>query len=68
MPEQELERLKQELEVEARARDTVEWTNMELERNVRVMERSVQQLEAGSLKGQCHEIFTSGCFVKNNLT
>ena len=33
--------------MEARARDTVEWTNMELERNVRVMERSVQQLEAG---------------------
>ena len=47
MPEQELERLKQELEVEARARDTVEWTNMELERNVKMMERSVQQLEAG---------------------
>jgi len=39
--------MKAEIEAETRARDTMEWTNMELERSVRVMEKSVQQLEQG---------------------
>jgi len=48
--EKEMQKLKQDIEAESRARDTLEWTNMELERSVRMMEKSVQQLEMGNFE------------------
>ncbi len=46
--EETVESLKKDLESEAKAKDQVEWSNVELERSVRAMEANVLQLEAGN--------------------
>ena len=51
-----LESLKKELEAETKAKDTVEWSNLELERSVRAMEMNVLQLEAGNHDADDSEI------------
>jgi len=44
----EIERIKSEIELEQKNKQTLEWTNMELEKSVRMMERNVMAMEAGN--------------------
>jgi len=44
----EIERIKAEIETEQKSKETIEWTNMELEKTVRMMERNVIAMEAGN--------------------
>ena len=44
----EIERIKAEIETEQKSKETIEWTNMELEKTVRMMERNVLAMEAGN--------------------
>eukprot|EP00090_Calanus_glacialis_P007611 TRINITY_DN16050_c0_g1_i1.p1 TRINITY_DN16050_c0_g1~~TRINITY_DN16050_c0_g1_i1.p1 ORF type:complete len:377 (-),score=139.92 TRINITY_DN16050_c0_g1_i1:90-1220(-) len=44
----EIEKIKAEIEMEQKSKGTIEWTNMELERSVRMMERNVLAMESGS--------------------
>ena len=44
----EIERIKAEIETEQKSKETIEWTNMELEKTVRMMERNVVAMEAGN--------------------
>ena len=43
-----IEELKKEIEAEQKSKDTVEWSNVELERSVRAMEANVIALESGN--------------------
>ncbi|XP_040569312.1 uncharacterized protein [Lepeophtheirus salmonis] len=47
--EPSIEDLKKEIEMEQKAKNTLEWSNQELERSVTAMERNVLQLEGGNL-------------------
>lgn len=48
--------MKKELELEQKAKDTMEWSNAELERSVRAMEANVIQLESGNFDADDSEI------------
>ncbi|TRY68718.1 hypothetical protein TCAL_15105 [Tigriopus californicus] len=48
--------MKKELELEQKAKDTMEWSNAELERSVRAMEANVMQLESGNFDADDSEI------------
>ncbi len=43
-----IEELRRELDAEQKSKDTVEWSNLELERSVRAMEANVIALESGN--------------------
>ena len=47
--EEEIEQLRKELEFEQKSKDTADWSNEELERSVRAMERNVQALIGGKI-------------------
>lgn len=51
-----LDAIRKEIEAEQKAKDTAEWSNMELERSVRAMEMNVMQLEAGNHEADDSEI------------
>ena len=54
--EEKIEDLKRELEAEQKSKDTVEWSNLELERSVRAMEANVIALESGNPDADDSEI------------
>ena len=47
-------------EQEQKTKDTVEWSNVELERSVRAMEANVLQLEAGNHEADDSEVRSGG--------
>ena len=54
--EEEIEKLRRDIEMERKAQNEVNLDNSELERSVRLLERSVMELEAGNLSADDSEI------------